>query len=287
MERLRVYFAMQDDTYLVVFSFAGKHAMTRMATLPYSDTEALSASFDRDTALHSFVAQPRMLTRILDYMHSSDEVSFLVTGGSDDASEEELEEGRAPPTVVRSVIFQSYVPRGVDEKTVRANLVTAMTMSPVEFEAIGLTAASPGGDVATDVTFSLKAFKALLAFAEDRNVGCDQVAMFWDGPGAPLLLTTNGGCAGVEWVEVPRVFVPACPLDFTSLSSWMPVPCVTRRLQVAASSAPSTPTWCWPPWTRPSHPRPVCRLRRAPPPGQSSSSSSSSSHTSSTRIKCW
>lgn len=155
-----------------------------------------------------------MLARLLDHIRGTQEVTLV-----------------ASATEARVQSFHHE-----DASTVNGALHTAMSMAPSEFDRFVMVL--PEGSEATtavDVTFSMQEAKSLLAFAEDRAVNANEVALFFVAHAHPVLLSTAGVVhkpfhADLVLATVERSVLPK-PVE-------MPAP--AAHTAAAAEQAPTT-----------------------------------------------
>lgn len=163
----------------------------------YEDAEVLSPMFTRSDSPHHFICRPGrsavpyrfsiiyktflcpmtgLLARLVGHIKESDDVSLIVTphklGGHRCAQllcfSIDVKLSTCTLTV-RALEFRTFFPQKAEDNTVRGHLLTAMSISPLEFDRFHLGAPEPSdsgavdepgpSEVCTDVTFSLKALR--------------------------------------------------------------------------------------------------------------------------------
>jgi len=185
----------------------------------YETGEILQAVFDRGCAPHRLVARPALLARLADAMKGIDELTLVATPAR--------------------LTVQSFHPVG-DTVAVSGALHTSMLVRAEELEVYHVvppagTRADGGDDLVPvcNVTFGLKEFRAILAFAEDRAVGADEVTLMFRDYGFPVSLSTAAATYSAELV--------LATLERSPVPEPAPLPLPPVHLPAPAAAEPPPP----------------------------------------------
>jgi len=184
----QMYFASRDAAHFFVVVLRQRNGVVRTHSLSYSEAEVFAAVFDTEASRNVLIGQPQVLERLVSRIRGTDEASLLASAGI--------------------VQLQGYHESGV-ETTMRGAVHTSVAIEITAFDKFLISAAPPPPSQAgasqpsqqqaepyaaapSNVTFSVKELKHLLAFAQSSGVASEELAMYFSAPGDPVLFSTRG-----------------------------------------------------------------------------------------------
>lgn len=151
-----------SSRHVVMFRAICKNAITKTHQFYFEETEAMDPQFDRETTNHRIRARPKFLIEALRHIHGTDEIAFEATSG-----------------VELRITSQHH------QTSNAVNVVSTEMRIPAEdFEEFSIS------DVKTKLIFSVREFRALLAFCEAPSVEISDVYLLFNESGSPLMFTT-------------------------------------------------------------------------------------------------
>lgn len=169
VDSMRLYFdTASGRTHFLVVEHSCRRGVMKKHSLIFEECEILQAVFDRSTAPNCVAFRPQLFTTLLQYIKGSAEVTFAVAN---------------------DLLEVASFHQNLDDTVARSLVKTSMTVNRNEFDHFHL---DEEYDQGSDVTFSLKEFRALLQFCEAAAVSEEQLYMYFFTHGVPLLFTTEG-----------------------------------------------------------------------------------------------
>jgi cell cycle checkpoint control protein RAD9A len=184
----QMYFASRDAAHFFVVVLRQRNGVVRTHSLSYSEAEVFAAVFDTEASRNVLIGQPQVLERLVGRIRGTDEASLLASSGI--------------------VQLQGFHEAGV-ETTMRGAVHTSVAIEITAFDKFLISAAPPPPSqgpsqhsqqqqaepyaaAPSNVTFSVKELKHLLAFAQSSGVASEELAMYFSAPGDPVLFSTRG-----------------------------------------------------------------------------------------------
>lgn len=147
----------------LVFKLYCKHGIVKTHNLAFIECETLQAVFSKDMCPNQLTAQPRLLCdTVINFQSNQEEVSLIVSP--------------------EKITFKNYVDDEPDPSKV---VHTALNLDPDEFDNFQI-------GVDTDITFCLKEFRAVLAFAE---ITAMPLNIKFETSGRPIVLSIDADSA--------------------------------------------------------------------------------------------
>lgn len=147
----------------LVFKLYCKHGIVKTHNLAFIECETLQAVFSKDMCPNQLTAQPRLLCdTVINFQSNQEEVSLIVSP--------------------EKITFKNYVDDEPDPSKV---VHTALNLDPDEFDNCQI-------GVDTDITFCLKEFRAVLAFAE---ITAMPLNIKFETSGRPIVLSIDADSA--------------------------------------------------------------------------------------------
>jgi hypothetical protein len=171
----QLYFAVQGANHVFVTVLKQRNNVTRTHSLTYTDTEIIQAVFDQTAAKNSLIGPPILIERLVGRIQGTDEVSLLALNGC--AQMQGFHESGIESTVRGAVHTSVALETSVFDK-----FVISMSQSAVESQPM-----QP-----LNVTFSVREVRHLIAFAKTSGIDSEELAVFFDEPGSPVLFSTRG-----------------------------------------------------------------------------------------------
>ena len=188
----QLYFASRDAAHFFVVVLRQRNGVVRTHSLTYGEAEVFTALFNTELSRNVLIGQPHVLERLVGRIRGTDEASLLACAGV--------------------VQLQGFHEAGV-ETTVRGAVHTSVAVEITAFDKF-LIAAAPAPSQAppppsqsqsqaaaeqqasaappSNVTFSVRELKHLMAFAQSAGVASEELAMYFSSPGDPVLFSTRG-----------------------------------------------------------------------------------------------
>ncbi|XP_064612836.1 cell cycle checkpoint control protein RAD9A-like [Liolophura sinensis] len=158
VERCKITMDMKDCK--LTFQLHCKHGIVKTHNLAFIECETLQAVFSKDTSPNVLKAHARLMADVVgNFQTSQEEVTLIVNS--------------------ERISFKNYVE---DEPDPMKVMHTVLNLDPTEFDLCQI-----GTD--TEVTFCLKEFRAILAFAEANNL---PMSVNFDTAGKPIVFTIPG-----------------------------------------------------------------------------------------------
>lgn len=147
----------------LVFKLYCKHGIVKTHNLAFIECETLQAVFSKDMCPNQLTAQPRLLCdTVINFQSNQEEVSLIVSP--------------------EKITFKNYVDDEPDPSKV---VHTALNLDPDEFDNCQI-------GVDTEITFCLKEFRAVLAFAE---ITAMPLNIKFETSGRPIVLSIDADSA--------------------------------------------------------------------------------------------
>jgi hypothetical protein len=172
----QLYFAVQGANHVFVAVLKQRNNITRTHSLTYTDTEIIQAVFDQSSAKNSFVGPPALIERLVSRIQGTDEVSLLALNGC--------------------AQMQGFHESGV-ESTVRGAVHTSVALETSTFDKFVISLSQPSATGTSqgaplNVTFSVREVRYLISFAKTPGIESEELAVYFDDPGSPVLFSTRG-----------------------------------------------------------------------------------------------
>jgi hypothetical protein len=171
----QLYFAIQGANHVFVVVLKQRNNVTRTHSLTYNDTEIIQAVFDRETAKNSLIGPPMLIERLVGRIQGTDEVSLLALSGC--------------------AQMQGFHESGI-ESTVRGAVHTSVALETSVFDkfviSLSQTSVESQQVMPLNVTFSVREVRHLISFSKTAGIDSEELAVFFDDPGSPVLFSTRG-----------------------------------------------------------------------------------------------